>query len=218
MERTITVQGIGKVSVPPDLVEITLSSEARDMEYEKTSAAATAQGEALERALATVGIAAGDIRTVSFRVSTEYDNVREKDGNYHRVFAGYVCAHCRKISFSLDIARLGAVLSAVAACEAKPELSVAFTVRDPAAIRRELLTRAATVAREKAEILCAASGVALGDLLRMDYRFGEEEPLSGTEFRVENRCLRAQAGVADMAIHPENIEVSDTVIFIYEIR
>ena len=97
-------------------------------------------------------------------------------------------------------------------------MSVAFTVRDPAAIRRELLTRAATVAREKAEILCAASGVALGDLLRMDYRFGEEEPFSGTEFRVENRCLRAQAGVADMAIHPENIEVSDTVTFVYEIR
>ena len=56
-----------------------------------------------------------------------------------------------------------------------PELSIVFTVKDPSAVNKELLKSATANAREKAEILCEASGVELGKLLIIDYNWGRTQ-------------------------------------------
>ena len=74
-------------------------------------------------------------------------------------------------------------------------------------------------AREKAEILCEASNVALGDLLAIDYNWGELNVVSRTEYMLDEKCLAMPMGaMADMDIEPDDIDVSDTATFVWEIR
>ena len=73
--------------------------------------------------------------------------------------------------------------------------------------------------REKAEILCEASNVALGDLLAIDYNWGELNVVSRTEYMLDEKCLAMPMGaMADMDIEPDDIDVSDTATFVWEIR
>lgn len=68
--------------------------------------------------------------------------------------------------------RLSLALSAIAGCLSHPQLSVAFTVKDATAINEAMLRSAAANAKKKAEILCEASGVTMGDLIAIDYNWG----------------------------------------------
>ena len=94
-------------------------------------------------------------------------------GNYKREFAGYACSYRLKLAFDFDSKQLAKVISAIADCGAQPELSIAFTVKNPARVSEELLINATENARAKAEILCKASGSTLGQLLNIDYNWGE---------------------------------------------
>mgnify|MGYP001330009948 FL=1 len=80
--------------------------------------------------------------------------------------------------------------------------------------------RSATInAREKAEVLCEASDVELGDLLTIDYNWGELNIVSRTDYMLEERAMAMpMRAMADMDIQPEDIDVSDTATFVWEIK
>lgn len=81
---------------------------------------------------------------------------------------------------------------------------------------KELLKSAAENAKQKAEILCAASGAKLGDLVTIDYNWGELNIYSPTRYEMTNRCLAETSTSID--IEPSNIDVSDTVTFVWELQ
>ena len=80
------------------------------------------------------------------------------------MFAGYVCTYEQRLCFDFDVARLSKALNAVAKSKAQPELNVSFTVKQPELLQAQLLENAAESARTRAEILCRASGMRLGEL------------------------------------------------------
>lgn len=92
-------------------------------------------------------------------------------------------------------------------------------MKDPAKVSEELLTRAAQNAREKAEVLCRASGCKLGALLAIDYNWGELDIVSRTEYApgdlAQFRMFQAAGGAPE--IEPDDIDVTDTVAFRWEI-
>ncbi len=100
--RTITVKGIGAVSVKPDYITLSLSIDAKDKDYEKAMLQASERIESLKTAIKSFGLDESDLKTTSFNVSTDYDNVKDRQGNYQRVFSGYVCAYRLKVSFDFD--------------------------------------------------------------------------------------------------------------------
>ena len=112
------------------------------------------------------------------------------------------------------------IISAIADCGAKPELSIAFTVRNPSAVSEKLLISATENARAKAEILCKASGSTLGQLLNIDYNWGELNVFSRTSYDVEDciQPLMAMSKCAAPEIEPVDIDVTDTVAFTWEIQ
>ena len=169
MAKTITVKGVGKVSTRPDQILLTLNTEARDKEYEAAVEQASRQSEALTAAVKSAGFAQEELKTTRFNISTEYESVRDDQGNYRQVFCGYQCSQGFRLAFPLEMSRLGQVLSAIAASGTQPELHISFTVKDPTAIRAALLQSAAANARQSAEVLCAAAGTKLGQLLSIDY-------------------------------------------------
>ena len=218
MSRTITVKGVGTVSKKPDLIVITMNLESKDMNYETSVDISTKQIKQLSSALLKIGFNQTDLKTTSFNVSTSYESVKDRTGNYKRVFAGYECTHRLKLEFDLDIFLLGKVLAVIASCSSTPELSIGFSVKDPSVVSAELLKSASENAKAKAEILCAASGVNLGSLRSIDYNWGELNVFSNTRYEMEEKCMAMPCeAISDMEFEPDDINVSDTVTFVWEI-
>ena len=89
MARTITVKGIGSASVKPDQIEIHLSLAAKDKQYNKAMELASTQISRLYQTIEKAGLVSDNLKTTHFDVTTDYDRVRDKYGNYHEVFNGY---------------------------------------------------------------------------------------------------------------------------------
>lgn len=217
MARTITVKGIGKATAKPDFVVLTMSLEASDMDYDKAMQKAAEQIQQLNDTLVGIGFEKGSVKTINFNVRTDYDRVKDRNGDYRSVFNGYEVTHNLKLSFDFDMGRLSQALSAIASCLAHPQLSVAFTVKDATAINEEMLRSATVNARRKAEILCEASGVTLGDLIAIDYNWGELDIYSHTRYDCCEDAM-IMAAPASIDIDPEDIDVSDTATFVWEIK
>ncbi len=218
MARTITVKGIGKVSAKPDYIVISLNLESRHADYGKAMELAADSIQNLNEALAAVGFEKQSVKTTNFNVRTDYSNERDRTGNYKRVFNGYVVTHNLKIEFDMNMQRLSATLASIADCLAHPQLSIAFTVKDATAINEEMLRSATANARRKAEILCDASGVILGSLIAIDYNWGELNVYSNTEYCLAEECLAPPMGAKSIDIEPDDIDVSDTATFVWEIQ
>lgn len=215
--RTIHIKGTGTASATPDYIVITLELIAHHMEYANAMRVGAQQVEMLREAVKEAGFSAEDLKTTNFDVDTEYENEEYKeDGRtrYHRIFMGYDCKHSLKLSFDFDNERLEKAMTAIGDCLSKPEVSIAFTLKDKQALRDQILESAAQDAHRKAEILCKSSGVALGELLRIEYSWDEAH--ISHYFDMKMQCCEAAAPSYDF--HPEEIEAGDTVDFYWEIR
>ena len=217
MPKTITVKGVGKVSASPDSVVLSMTLESRNMNYEKAMNKAAESIDQLNTALEIVGFEKKAVKTTGFNVRADYEYRQNKSGKSERVFTGYVVYHNLKVEFDLDSRRLAEALSAVGNCIAHPQLSVAFTVKDTTAINEEMLRSATNNAKNKAEILCSASGQELGELLSIDYSWGEMRVFSDTRYELADDCLAAPTGPC-IDIEPDDIDISDTVTFVWEIK
>lgn len=217
--RTITVQGVGSVRVKPDWIQISLSLEAGDMEYHRAVEQAGARIALLQKAVREAGFAQSDLKTTGFQVNTRYENQRDSKGTYRSVFAGFLCTYQLKLSFDFHTERLARVLGLLSASGAEPEIRIAFTVKEPAAVEEELLASAAENARRKAEVLCRAAGEKLGKLVQVDYHWGEDAFESPTRWGVDKEAAPMLASRAALPeLEPEDIHASDTVTFRWEIR
>ena len=212
MERNITVTGIGKASAKPDYVEISLTLQNTDKNYERATACAAEQTEELSSAATSSGFCKEDLKTLSFNVRADYDDVREQTG-YRSVFKGYTCVHSLKIGFGFDAVRLSEFLSALSQCGCEPKISVAFTLKEPEKLKSVLLERACKDALDKAEIIAGASGVTLGKILSIDcgeQRFNAVSPARYT-------ALQARGKAAAMDFTPDDAESVATAVISWEI-
>lgn len=218
-QRTIHVRGIGTASVPPDYVTLTMELEAQNPDYGHAVRIGAQQLEMLRESVEEAGFSADELKTVSFTVDSEYENEEDYEDSrtkYRRVFVGYKCRHTLRLSFDMDNERLADTISAIGDSLSKPEISIAFNVKDKQGVRDKILQSAAEDARRKAEILCKASGIELGDLIRIEY--------SWDELHIENSldmdwmCAAGGDPTAVPDFHPDDVEAGDTVDFIWEIH
>ncbi len=221
-ERVIRVTGKGQIKAKPDMTRITLTLEEGHREYDKTLEASREAAEALRDILEQQDFERTALKTVSFNIDTKHESYRETDGSWQSKFVGYVCRHIMKVELDSDNDRLGRLLYALANGRAvHPQFRISYFVKDPEAVKNELLGRAVKDARAKAEALTAAAGVALKDIVSIDYSWGKME----FEVHTVERCGEPMEGMArtceaeayDLHIQPEDVEVNDTVTVVWEI-
>lgn len=216
MPRTITVKGIGTASVKPDFIAITLNIVSKDKEYAKSVEGANKRIELLQSAVISSGFAKDDLKTLSFNVRTNYEGETDERGRYRNVFAGYVCRYTLRLSFDMNAKKLAETLTAISNSGADAEFSIKFTVKEPEKISAELLRAATENARQKAEILCAASGVKLGTLLNINYDWTDINVYSSSAYTMEMERGAVSAGAVP-EFEPEDINSSDSAEFVWEI-
>ena len=123
-QRTITVKGTGQASLPPDYIEIPLYLESRDEQYDQAIELASQKLEELQHCLEGIGFKKEDLKTSSFTVDTDYEQVKDEEGNYVRVFRGYIVRHRLTFGFDFNHEKLGDVIQVISNCPAHPELSI----------------------------------------------------------------------------------------------
>ena len=213
--RTITVKGTGNVSVKPDYVKLSLSIEALDKSYERALEKANNQLKKLSDAIVSAGLQKDDLKTTSFDIEPRSKSVKKWNGNYEDVFQGYACTYGLSLSFNFDNTQLAKTIAALAQYEANPDFSIEFTVKNPAAVNEQLLIQATENAKTRAKILCQAAGCQLGQLQHIDYNWGELNLVSDID--CDAGSFRQVCCDAMPQITPDDIHVSDTVTFIWEI-
>ncbi|MBR0140387.1 MAG: SIMPL domain-containing protein [Firmicutes bacterium] len=204
----------------PDTTRISLILHGLYKEYAEALKKASEDSEVLKEVLLSFGFKSSDLKTLNFSVDAEYEGYQE-EGVWKQRFTGYRFNQTMKLEFPSDNDRLGKILYALARCPVDPEFRLSYTVKDEEAAKNELLGRAVSDAKEKAEVLSKAAGVSLGEIIDIDYSWGQVR----FEAPVMNRSLMAKSMGNDCAeesyamdIEPDDIEVSDSVTVVWEIH
>lgn len=219
MERTIKVTGRGKASVRPDTIELGIFLNKVYPEYRQAMEASAEHTGALKAAAERAGFGPEELKTTGFSVNMNYEGICDEKGNWQNRFSGYRCEHSFVIRFPLDNEKLGRLLSELMECGADAEISIRHTVKDPEPARQELLKKAVSDSRLKAEALAEAAGVTLGKIINVDYSWGEMEIFNRTVDRMAmgNAKMSAAEESFDMDIEADDIRLQDTVTVIWEI-
>ena len=222
-KRTIRVTGRGKLSVKPDMVRLIITQTEREKAYDDAVKASTKQKKALTDAIAGQGFKREDLKTLSFDVRAEYEGYEAKDKSWKQRLVGYRYTHRMKLEFPVESGKLGSVLSALMECKGEPEFTIQYTISDPDGAKNELLAKAVADSRAKAEVLAGAAGVTLGEIIFVDYSWGEIDFVTTPmrDMRVtssgERGLLMAKNEPLAPDIEPDDIDVTDTVTVVWGI-
>lgn len=215
-KRLIHIRGIGQAAQVPDVVTLSLTLTARNAEYSAAMTVGSQQVELLRESIVAAGFKANDLKTINFDVRAVYEDEEYREGNSKRrsqIFVGFECRHDLKLAFDFDNARLNRALDTIAACLSQPKVSVAFTIKDTEDFNDKLLKAAAKDAKHKAKILCAASGVKLGQLLDINY---SPEVLEAQATIVCGACAPVEKNAFDL--QPDELTASLCADFLWEIE
>lgn len=156
--REITVTGEGRVSAASDVARVTLGVETRDPSAMAALEANNRRTSAVIGTLTGAGIPREEIRTAEILIRREFAGERGEGSE-----PAYVVTNAVTVSAPVD--RIGEVLDATVAAGANVVQGISFGVSDEETLADEALKRAVEEARRKAELLAAAAGTSVGDVL-----------------------------------------------------
>ena len=204
--RVISVSGEGRVSVAPDMANLTIgvrheaatAREAMDL----MNAGLTP---VLDR-LRAAGIADGDIQTGALGL----DPIYTYNDNAPPVVTGYA-AYSNVQVLVRDIAQVGAVLDAAISDGANSLGGISFGVTDQAAALEEARRAAVADAAARAVLYAEAAGVALGPVLQIS-----EARIDGPVKPMFD-MVRMPAPAAQVAIAAGEVDIAASISIVYGI-
>jgi hypothetical protein len=208
---TISVTGVGRASVRPDVGIAMLGAEMRaPLLADATADVSRRMTEVLGRVKA-LGVADRDITTVTYVVEPVFSPRRTEDDQARVI--GYRVANIVQVKIR-DIAAVGRVLDAAVAGGANAIRSVQFSVDDPSRAEEEARAQAVKNAATRARQLAVAAGVRLGELLQIN----EGAPGPRPVFERFGRATLAAAPMAPGPVETGEQEIVVTVDAHYRIE
>lgn len=219
MERTIKVDGVGRLNIPPDLVILYTTLETRETKYSNAVHLSLEKEEELRDAVARAGFDPDELKTASFRVEPIRDEKKDRFGSKAALVGGFVCYHMFKLAFEFDQEKLSKVISQITRSELKPNFSIKYTVQRANFVKDELMRDAVANAQHKAHTFAEAAGVKLGKLVNIEYDWETFSLASKTNYFMEDRSYHiASEGQTDIPIIPEDIRLQMIITAIWEIE
>lgn len=206
----IDVQGVGTVSVEPDLVELTLGVETRAKKVKSAQSEAAKAMSSIINILEKSGLAEKDIQTRYFDITDEYEYQSSK-----RVFIGYRVSNSVTAKIR-DLDNVGGIIDAVvdAGGDATRVSNITFTVEELAPYQSQARELAVADAIAKAELFADLAGVKRGGLVFIT-ESGGSTPVS------QSIGTRAYAYAEESIATPISVgdlEVEVTVQTIFDIK
>jgi len=206
--RIIKVQGNGQASLPADTVRLTFNIECERFVYGDCVDELNNRVDQLRTCLAECNIEQREIKTSDFNITI---NQEYKNGRYNLI--GYRARHGLTLEIPFFQNTLNAVLNAIAKGGSNTSVSIAFSCSDKAQIKKMVLEDAVRKARTNAEIMTAAAGVVLGDLVTMDYGWSEVRFYSD-----DSDMSICESGTPSPNFEPDDIKAMDMITMVYEIH
>lgn len=210
----LSVDGSGKVSVPPDQVTIELGVETRNVSSEVAAAENAKLMNMTVKALLASGLKEEEIQTSQYRIA-----LSTGDAELIKALAGvnqtleYLAASSIKVKMNATV-DVGRILGAAISAGSNKVKSVTYSLMDSEPQKDEALAKAVANARRKAEILASSAGVELGRLLSIS------EGYSYYESAVESVAFEADEGSTteiSVPLEPKDVTIEAKVSMVYEI-
>lgn len=208
--RMISVSGIGRVFVAPDVADISVGVVSQDKEAGVASAK-TAEGiDAVIKALLELGIEEKDIKTTQLSLNPIYD----WDVNPPRI-DGWEATNMVSVTVR-DVTQVGAIVDAAVAAGANRIDGVTFRVDDSTAATAEARTAAMANAKATAEQLAKEAGVTITGVISIT----ESSAPAPTPIYMERAMAAGEAMDASVAtkVMAGEVEVQVTVFVVYSIE
>ncbi len=158
----ITVQGVGKVTLTPDLATISVGIQSQAPTARAAQSAASAAMTRIIAAAKKAGVAEVDMASQWVSLQPQY--AYSSNGTTPPKVTGYQANQALAIKVR-KIDTTGAVIDAAVGAGATQVSGISFSVADPTAATAQARTAAMADARKRASALAQAAGVSLGSLL-----------------------------------------------------
>lgn len=219
MTRQITVTGKGQAEVSPDVIGLNFDIKTVYPQYNDMLEEGARASQELLQIVRLNGFEDKDLKTTSYTVNTKYHSYRDKNNEYKQKFVGYENRQSFQLEFPMDFKRLANILSGLSKSLIDPEFTIYFTIADKKAVKDLVLVDATKKAHKSAEILAEAAGVQLGKIIRIDYSWDEVRLYSNTQYQLYDSSPRMMEAEVALEPHivPEDINITDSVTFVWEI-
>jgi uncharacterized protein YggE len=174
-EPGIAVQGIGRVSLPPDTVTVDIGAEARAAQLADATAEVDRR---MREVLARVKVPGVDVRTIGYNVEPIAES-RPQAGDAGSRIVGYRATNIVQVR-THDVAGIGRLVDAAVAAGANVVRSLRFSLDPPDRAEADARRLALQDAASKAQQIAAAAGVKLGRLLAVTEASGGIRPMAVT--------------------------------------
>jgi uncharacterized protein YggE len=205
--RTISVAGMGEVTMTPDIATINLGVHTEAATAAAAVEANNASTAKLMEALKAAGVAEEDIRTTNFSVypSAKYDPQTGEQTSTTYVVDNTVYVTVRNLD------SLGDLLDAAVKAGSNSINSIQFDVEDKSEFLSQARAAAVENAQSQAQELATAAGVELGDVQTISYYDNIPVPLMREQ-------AFAAAADSTVPISPGTMDLTVTVNMVYFIK
>ena len=210
-DRVLKVTGSATVTLAPDTVTIRLGVNTKDQNVQTAQQQNAQIMETVKRAIFALGVEEKDVITDYFNVNNTTDY--SADGQPKKEY--FVIEHMLRVTVR-DLNQVGAVLDAAVNAGANQSSEIEFSSSKANEAYQKALARAVEDAAMKAQIMAAAAGKQLGDLLEMEAR--DSSYYAMRDYGVSNTYQLAASMKADTVISGGDIAVSATVNLEYAFR
>ncbi len=162
--RLISVRGVGRVSVKPDLAVVRVGAEMRAPNVTDATAEVGRRMSAVLVRVKSLGVAENDITTVQYSIDP-VAAPRRTEEDPSRIVAYHV-ANIAQVKIR-DLAAVGRILDGALAAGANTISALHFTIDDPLPAEAEARALAVRAAAATAQQLAAAAGVRLGEIVSL---------------------------------------------------
>ncbi|HEU5330236.1 MAG TPA: SIMPL domain-containing protein [Thermomicrobiales bacterium] len=199
--RTISVTGVGRVSVTPDMAYTTFGVETSNTNLAQAQSDNATQMAAVIAKLKSLGIADKDIQTIGYIVSPQYDKDQK--------VTGYRVDNSVRVTVR-DLKNLGSTIDAVVAAGANRVTGISFDLSNKDAATQQAREQAVADARAKAEQYAKLVNLQLGAPVTISE--------TSAPMPVAVPAAAPAAGNASTAIQPGEGTVSVSVQIVYEMK
>ena len=206
-QRTMNVTGTGVVELIPDVAYIYIGVHTEDANIAEAVGTNNTKAQKVMSALQRFGVEAKDIQTSSFSIypQQQYD----KDGQ----LTGTIYAVDNTVYVTVrDLEKLGDLLEAGIDAGANSINGIQFDVADKSASITQAREAAVASARQQAEALSEATGVALGEIQTLSYY--DNIPT----FSTYTSAGKGGGGVMTVPVSAGQMQITSSVTIVFELK
>jgi len=161
-ERTISVTGVGEITVEPNICHLVLGVENQGKTAAEAQAGVAKATNAIIAELRALGLRDQDIKTVSFNLYPVYDP-GSKETPVVLEPVGFRAAHRLQVTVR-DLSKVAKVIDEAIGAGANTADEITYSVEETAELRTQALTKAVQQAKSKGDAIAKAAGVGIVEI------------------------------------------------------